>query len=201
MILRLGIGPARSRHVRHLGPRFFSPLARESLAGVCVAGLQTTPMGRILGILLCLTASFGCDDGSSLATPPGVLLDVGPELLGSSAPASAEGGRAPTERTARCRVQDPGEAPLFSLDVLGRSQGPQLIGVRVSIPASECVVEARLGEAQPPDPVGGVPAVAHVVVNYRCRRYRGQGVIEVPAGAPPTSHATQFRCSGISGTR
>jgi hypothetical protein len=161
-------------------------------------------MGRILGILLCLTASFGCDDGSSLATPPGVLLDVGPELLGSSAPASAEGDRPPTERTTRCRLQGPDKGPLFSLDVVGRSQGPHLVGVRVSIPASECVVDARLGEAQPPDPVGGVPAVAHVVVTYRCRRYRGQGVIEVPAGAPPMTRASPavgFRCSEISATR
>ncbi len=158
-------------------------------------------MRRVLGLLLCVTASFGCDDGSPLATPPGVLLDVGPEALGSTGPASAGDDRPPTERTARCRVQDPDGDPLFSLDVMGRSQEPHLVGVRVSIPASECVVDARLGEAQPHDPAGGVPAVAHVVVTYRCRRYQGQGVIEVPAHAAPTSHASSFRCAGVSGAR
>ena len=158
-------------------------------------------MRRFLGLLLCLTASFGCDNSHGLATPPGVLLDVGPEALGSRGPASAGDDRPPTERTARCRVQGPDGDTLFSLDVMGRSQEPQLVGVRVSIPASECVVDARLGQAQPPDPVGGVPAVAFVVVTYRCRVWRGQGVIEVHAQAEPTSNASMFRCSGISGVR
>ena len=160
-------------------------------------------MRCILGILLCLTAAFGCDDGSIsiLATPPGVLLDVGPELLGYAAPASAAADRPPTERTTSCRVQDPDEGPLFSLDVMGRSQEPRLVGIRVSLLASDCVVAARLGEAQPHDPVGAAPAVAHVEVTYRCRRYQGQGVIEVPAHAQPTSNASSFRCSGMAGTR
>ena len=167
-------------------------------------GDSTHTMRRFLGLLLCLTASFGCDNSHGLATPPGVLLDVGPEALGSRGPASAGDDRPPTERTTHCRLQGPDKGPLFSLDVVGRSQGPHLVGVRVSIPASECVVDARLGEAQPPDPVGGVPAVARVVVTYRCRRYRGQGVIEVPAGAPPMTRASPavgFRCSEISATR
>jgi hypothetical protein len=152
-------------------------------------------MRRVFGLLSCVLVLLGCDERSPLATPPGVLLDVGPAALGYSGGDVVGGDRPTTERIALCAVQGPDGDRLFSLNVTGRTVGSRLVGVRVSAPASDCVVDARLAEAQTQAPAEDVPAVARISVTYRCPQYRGAGFIEVAALTPPTSQSFGFRCS------
>ncbi len=142
-----------------------------------------------------MSVSLGCEDHSALATPPGVLLDVGPAALGEILGDTVGADRPSTDHIGRCRVQDPDGHLLLSLDVTGRSRESRLVGVRVSALASECVIDARLAEAEAHAPALDVRAVARVSVTYRCTRYSGAGFIEVAAHAPPTSQSFGFTCS------
>lgn len=155
-------------------------------------------MHRFVGSLFCLSMLIGCEGHSPLATPPGLLLDLGPNALGDHAADRGGDDQPFTERIARCSVHDPDGDLLFSLDVTGHTREADLIGLRISARASECVIDARLAEAQTHPPAGDVPAVARVSVTYRCARYRGAGFIEVAAHASPTSQSFGFRCSGAT---
>ncbi|MAQ19754.1 MAG: hypothetical protein CMN30_33745 [Sandaracinus sp.] len=151
--------------------------------------------GVWLGMLLGMA---GCTDHVS-ATPPGVLLDLNTQALGTE----ARGGEPQTVGPSRCVGRGPDRRDeLFTLEVDGEfvatAAGPRFVDIQVRVIESRCDVDAGLAHPPTYDELAGEPrGVVTLGLGYRCADVQGSGALQVTSDAGPRSTGSWLECTSL----